>query len=344
MVCRPAILLYAPRRGSILCTMLMYGRPIALPLYLRRTNNPSNLCAGIFELLRRVESARSYRTIKKSLWYVWGFGCTHNFESFEIHRGMLTLLAKTILTTTLALTMTKTMDKVTIRQASKADYPRVLVMVRDAFWNLYGKGCDEHYLVHRMQSHADFLPELALVAVQEDDDDKTVLGYIAGIRSMIGTTECVTLAPLAVSRSCQGKGIGARLVEAFVAKCKSSSASYPCIALQGYPSYYARFGFENAQKFRIHMADKSQPLGLQILPIVVADSSQQVPRGDYVESSVFHELDPEAIEAFEAERAFPYKEKKEGTKSQQMFEIMIALAHDDVVPPEFDPKACTDTS
>jgi predicted N-acetyltransferase YhbS len=256
---------------------------------------------------------------------------------------MLTSLAK-ILTTSFALTMTKTLDKVTIRQVSEADYPRVLVMVRDAFWNLYGEGCDEHYLTQKMRSHADFLPELALVAVPVDDDKATILGYIAGSRCLIGTTECVTLAPLAVSRSCHGKGIGASLVEAFVAKCKTSSAAYPCIVLQGYPSYYSRFGFENAQKFGVHMPDKSQPLGLQMLPIVADASSQEVPRGDYVASTVFHELDAKAIEAFEAEHAFPYMEKKSGTKSQRMFEIMIALAHDDVVPPEFDPKACTDSS
>jgi predicted N-acetyltransferase YhbS len=247
----------------------------------------------------------------------------------------------------------KTMDKVTIREETPADYDAVMVMVREAFWNLYAKGCDEHYLVHRMHSHADRIPELTLVAVQQregDDDDNdtptTILGYIGATRSMIGNTECVTIAPLAVSRSCQGNGIGARLVEAVVAKCKSSSSvttvSFPCIALQGYPSYYARLGFENAQKFGVHMPDKSQPLGLQILPI---SSSHVVPRGAYVESSLFHEeIDPEVIEAFEAENKalFPYKETKEGTRSQKMFAMIIPLAHDDELPPEFDPKACND--
>jgi putative acetyltransferase len=250
--------------------------------------------------------------------------------------------------TTNKVAMTTMDKKVTIREETASDYDAVVVMVRDAFWNMYTKGCDEHYLVHRMHSHADLIPELCLVAVHEDDDDTTtILGYVGATRSMIGNTECVTLAPLAVSRSCHGKGIGTRLVEAVVEKCKSSSStstSYPCIAIQGYPSYYARFGFENAQRFGIHMPDKSQPLGLQILPIV-SDAVSQVPRGAYVESSVFHEeIDPMAIEAFEAEKAFPYKEKKEGTKSQQMFAMIISLAHDDEIPQEFDPKACNDTS
>jgi hypothetical protein len=30
----------------------------------------------------------------------------------------------------------------------------------EAFWNLHAPGCDEHYLVHIMRKHEDFIPEL----------------------------------------------------------------------------------------------------------------------------------------------------------------------------------------
>ncbi|NMB92629.1 MAG: N-acetyltransferase, partial [Flexilinea flocculi] len=50
-----------------------------------------------------------------------------------------------------------------IRNEEKDDYVKVEEITRKAFWNLYMPGCVEHYLVHVMRSHEDFLPELDLV-------------------------------------------------------------------------------------------------------------------------------------------------------------------------------------
>ena len=47
---------------------------------------------------------------------------------------------------------------VTIRNETEADYPRVEDLTRRAFYNLYVPGCHEHYLVHIMRDHRDFLP------------------------------------------------------------------------------------------------------------------------------------------------------------------------------------------
>lgn len=232
-----------------------------------------------------------------------------------------------------------TKRKITIRQETAADHDAVLVMVRDAFWNMYQPGCDEHFLVHQMNSHKDTIPELILVAVDKNDN-KTILGYVGGTRATIGgDTEVVTLAPLAVSRTCHNKGVGSRLVEAFVEKAKS--LGYPCVCIQGYPSYYERFGTANAQEFGIHLPDKTQPYGFQIIPLVAPSG---MPKGAYVESKVFQNVPSKKIIAFEAEKSFPFKEKKEGTRSQEMFAMIYPLSYGDEVPPEFDSKACNDTS
>lgn len=55
-----------------------------------------------------------------------------------------------------------------IRNEKEADYRKVEEITRKAFWNLYGPGCTEHYLVHIMRTHKDFLPELALVLEVDD--------------------------------------------------------------------------------------------------------------------------------------------------------------------------------
>lgn len=53
---------------------------------------------------------------------------------------------------------------VEIRLEAPADYEAVENLNRDAFWNVFQPGCNEHYLVHVMRAHEDFVPELALVA------------------------------------------------------------------------------------------------------------------------------------------------------------------------------------
>lgn len=47
-----------------------------------------------------------------------------------------------------------------IRNETPADYRAVEDLTRRAFYNLYVPGCHEHYLVHVMRDHPDFLPEL----------------------------------------------------------------------------------------------------------------------------------------------------------------------------------------
>ena len=50
-----------------------------------------------------------------------------------------------------------------IRNEEAKDYQAVEKMTREAFYNQYIPGCVEHYLVHVMREHADFIPELDFV-------------------------------------------------------------------------------------------------------------------------------------------------------------------------------------
>ena len=53
--------------------------------------------------------------------------------------------------------------KTTIRTEQPPDYRTVETIHRNAFWNLYVPGADEHYIAHILRDHADFIPELDLV-------------------------------------------------------------------------------------------------------------------------------------------------------------------------------------
>ena len=50
-----------------------------------------------------------------------------------------------------------------IRNEKETDYKLVEDITRKAFYNMYIPGCIEHYLVHIMRGHEDFIPELDFV-------------------------------------------------------------------------------------------------------------------------------------------------------------------------------------
>ena len=63
---------------------------------------------------------------------------------------------------------------ITIRREARQDRQTVEELTRRAFYNLYLPGCVEHYLVHLMREHPDFIPELDLVA----EEDGQIVGSI----------------------------------------------------------------------------------------------------------------------------------------------------------------------
>lgn len=102
----------------------------------------------------------------------------------------------------------------TIRLETPADHREAEEVMREAFWNHYSPGCDEHYLLHIMRGAASFVPELDFVAVTQ--------GSIAGVSVCLASyiegddglrREVLSLGPIAVRPDLQRLGIGKRLIE-----------------------------------------------------------------------------------------------------------------------------------
>ena len=66
------------------------------------------------------------------------------------------------------------MNDLMIRLETPKDYRAVEELTREAFWNVYKPGADEHYYVHIMRSHPDFITELAFVL----EKDGEIIGKI----------------------------------------------------------------------------------------------------------------------------------------------------------------------
>ena len=100
-----------------------------------------------------------------------------------------------------------------IRNETEKDFREVEELTREAFWNLHVPGCNEHYLVHQMRSHPDFIKELDFVAVC---DGKIVGNIMYTKASLIDENgqemAIVCFGPISVLPEYQRKGIGSSLI------------------------------------------------------------------------------------------------------------------------------------
>lgn len=103
---------------------------------------------------------------------------------------------------------------INIRNEKEIDYRNVEEITGKAFYNVYVPGCDEHYLVHIMRSHEDFIPELDFVI----EDDTNIIGNIMYTKAKLvdeNEKEKIFLpfVPLSILPEYQRKGYGKMLME-----------------------------------------------------------------------------------------------------------------------------------
>ena len=219
-----------------------------------------------------------------------------------------------------------------IRLEQECDYRQVEEVTREAFWNLYMPGADEHFIVHKLRTHLDFIEELSFVA--EEVQTNQIVGHIAYSLSTINDKErgvdhrVITFGPLSVLPRMQGKGVGSSLVNHSMRRAKDMG--FRAVVIKGSPSYYARFGFENGKKFNICDSDGTFPKALLVKELT--ENALDGINGHFIESSVFL---TNAAECEIFDKGFPHKEKFM-TASQKMFEKMVSLKYDDPDPLDLD--------
>lgn len=190
-----------------------------------------------------------------------------------------------------------------LRLENQSDYEEVENLTREAFWDLFQPGCDEHLVAHKLRKVSAFIPALDFVAVQDDRIVANIMYSKAKVVDSEGIAhEVITFGPLSVLPSVQKKGIGSALIAH--TKELAQLMGYRAIVIFGSPEYYHRFGFVNAQNFGIVTSDGANFDAFMAMELS-ADSLQGI-TGRFYEDAVFH-VDKEELDAFE--RKFPYKEK-----------------------------------
>jgi putative acetyltransferase len=108
-------------------------------------------------------------------------------------------------------------------------------------------GEEEAKLIKAIRGSDYFIPELSLVAVEDDRIVGHILFSPVTIESSESSVTALALAPMAVVPECQNKGIGTDLVKHGLKVCKK--LEYTIVIVVGHPEYYPRFGFSPAREY-----------------------------------------------------------------------------------------------
>lgn len=206
---------------------------------------------------------------------------------------------------------------IVIRHEESSDYHRVETLARDAFWNLYVPGAEEHYLIHNMRNHPDFLPELSFVI----EVNGVVEGAIFYTHSKIvdGDKEIpvITFGPVFINPKKHRQGLGRKLIEYSIEEAKKRN--YLAIVTLGYLHHYECYGFIGAKKYHLAMEDENYYVGLLALPL--RKDGLNLNKGIIHFSNAF-EVNQSDVEAYDQQ--FPHK-RKEVTSTQETFSITSSL-------------------
>lgn len=206
------------------------------------------------------------------------------------------------------------MVDIEIRLEKHSDYRIVEELAREAFWNLYVPGCDEHYLLHKIRVCPDFIPELDFVAII----DGQIVGSIVYTKSYIlddldRRHETITFGPISVLPQFQRQGIGKSLIEH--TKRIAFEKCYKAIIIYGYPTNYCLRGFKGSKKYGITAPNGKYPFSLLVLELF--DGALDGISGKFYDSNVYHVSQSETEEF---DKQFEYKEKAV-TYTQEEFAI-----------------------
>ena len=190
-----------------------------------------------------------------------------------------------------------------IRLEEEKDFEKVEFLTREAFWDLYGPGCDEHLIVHNLRKSTAFVKELSYVA----EKDNHIIGHVIYSMAKISNGnnhdhEVLCMGPICVLPEYQGKGIGSRLLEETLKKAKK--IGYNGVVIFGNPRYYERFGFGNAERYNIQ-TDTGENFD-EFMALELQENGLQGISGKFHIDKAFVVKEDE-LQAFE--KRFPHKEK-----------------------------------
>ena len=202
-----------------------------------------------------------------------------------------------------------------IRQETKNDYREVENLAREAFWNLSYPGCNEHYFIHIMRDHPDFIRELAYVA----EADGRIVGCVMYCKARLADgngneKNIVTMGPLCVLPGYQRKGCGKALLEHTFRIARSMG--YEVVVNFGNPDNYVARGYKSSLKYNVCFEGDFFPAALLVKEL--KEGALDGRRWYYYPSDVDKPCDDEeAVARFDSQ--FPTKVKAWQPSQEEFF-------------------------
>lgn len=139
---------------------------------------------------------------------------------------------------------------ITIRQEEEKDYQEVFQLTEESFREMEHSDHQEQFLVEKLRKSDAFIPELSLVA---EDENGRIAGHILFTKiKIVNDTEsfdALALAPVSVKPEFQNQGIGGKLITEGHRIAKA--LGYASVILIGHEKYYPKFGYEKTSNFGI---------------------------------------------------------------------------------------------
>lgn len=205
--------------------------------------------------------------------------------------------------------------KIIIRNERESDYEKVEQITREAFYNQYIPGCTEHYLVHIMRSHKDFIADLDFVL----EADGEVIGNIMYTKATLTDEnnvkkDILTFGPISVLPKFQRMGYGKMLIKHSFER--AIELGYDTVVIFGSPANYVSSGFKSCKKYNICIENGKFPSAMMVKELIpgVLDGRKWI----YKDSPV---MEFSEAEAFKYDETLEKMEKKH-KPSQDEFYIM----------------------
>lgn len=150
-----------------------------------------------------------------------------------------------------------------IRNETQADRQAVEDITRRAFYNIYAPGCTEHYLVHVMRDHPDFIPELDFVA----ELDGRVIGNVMYTKATLtdeagAVKDILTFGPVSIAPEHQHRGYGKQLLEHSFRR--AAELGWDVIVIFGSPANYVGRGFKSCRRFNVCLENGRFPAAMMV--------------------------------------------------------------------------------
>ena len=142
-------------------------------------------------------------------------------------------------------------NDIKIRLERKEERRTVENLVREAFWNVYRPGCLEHYVLHELRNHPDFIPELNYVL----EKDGKIIGQNVFVRAVVRADDnrnipIAAMGPICIAPEFERQGYGKILLDYTMEKAREYGIKALCF--EGNIDFYGKSGFDYASKFGIH--------------------------------------------------------------------------------------------